>query len=117
MFSTATMESSTSSPSATTKPAIDSWLSEKPRKYSTAMPNASDSGIEIMTMPAARRPSGSRVSSTTATAMPKSMYSRSRRLATLRDWSKPSSSEMRLGRPSAQRSTLATTASRTSSTL
>ena len=28
MFSTTTMESSTSRPSATTKPAIDSWLSE-----------------------------------------------------------------------------------------
>ena len=32
MFSTATMESSTSSPSATTKPAMESWFSEKPRK-------------------------------------------------------------------------------------
>jgi len=32
MFSTTTIESSTSSPSASTKPAIDSWLSEKPVK-------------------------------------------------------------------------------------
>ena len=117
MFSTATIESSTRRPSATTKPAMDSWLSEKPRKYSTAMPKASDSGIEIMTMLAARKPSGSSVSSTTAMAMPKSMYRRSRRVATLRDWSKARSREMRFGRPAFQRSTAETTASRTSSTL
>ena len=32
MFSTTTIESSTRRPSATTKPAIESWLSEKPAR-------------------------------------------------------------------------------------
>ncbi len=68
-----------------------------------ARPKPSDSGIEIMTMPAARSPSGSSVSSTSAIAMPKSMYSRDRRLATLRDWSKPFSSVMRAGTAVANR--------------
>ena len=73
MFSTTTIESSTSRPSATTKPAIEIWLSEKPEKYSTDRPIASDSGIEIITTPAARSPSGSSVIATSAIAMPKSV--------------------------------------------
>ena len=49
MFSTTTIESSTSRPSASTNPAIESWFSEKPVKYSGASPIANDSGIEIIT--------------------------------------------------------------------
>ena len=37
-------------------PAIEIWLSEKPMKYSAARPIASDSGIEIITTLAARKP-------------------------------------------------------------
>ncbi len=80
MFSTTTIESSTSRPSASTKPAIDSWFSEKPLKYSIESPIASDSGIEIITTSAARSPSGSSVSSTRPIAIAKSSPRRSRRL-------------------------------------
>ena len=91
MFSTTTIESSTSSPSATTKPTIDSWFRLKPAKYSSDRPIASDSGMEIITTPAERRPSGSSVSSTSAIARAKSPPSLPSRWATLRDWSKPRS--------------------------
>ena len=114
MFSTTTMESSTSRPSATTKPAMESWLSEYPRKYRQARPNDNDRGIETMTMPAARNPSGSSVSMTSAIAMPKSMYSRLSRELTFFDWSNPTSSLMRLGNSSAKALVTAITRSRTS---
>ena len=85
MFSTTTIESSTSRPSATTKPAMEIWLSEKPSKCSADTPMASDSGIEIITMLAARSPSGSSVIATSAMAIPKSVVSRLRRVATFSD--------------------------------
>ena len=91
MFSTTTIESSTSSPSASTKPAMESWFSEKPVRCSSASPMASESGIEIITMADARRPSGSSVTSTSAIAIAKSSPSWLSRCATLRDWSKPRS--------------------------
>ena len=62
-----------------------------------ARPKARDSGMETITMPAARRPSGSSVMTTSAMAMPKSEYRRSSRLATFSDWSKPHSRRMRPG--------------------
>ncbi len=58
-------------------------------------------------MPAARQPSGSSVSDTSAMAMPKSVYSREGRELTLRDCSKPRSSLMRFGSPLSKRSTAA----------
>jgi hypothetical protein len=97
MFSVTTIESSTSRPSATTKPAIDNWFSEKPAKYSAATPVSSDSGIDTMTMPAARSPSGSRVTDTSTIAIRKSADRRLRRRATLRDWSKPRTSSTPAG--------------------
>ncbi len=54
MFSTTTIESSTSSPSAITKPTMLSWLMEKPVTWSSATPIASESGIEIITTTEAR---------------------------------------------------------------
>ena len=104
MFSTTTIESSTSSPSASTKPAIDSWLSEKPVKYSADRPIASDSGIEIITTSDARQPSGSSVSSTSPMAIAKSMPRRVSRCWTLRVWSKPRSSRTLSGRLASKRS-------------
>ena len=58
MFSTTTIESSTMSPSAITAPTIESWLIVKPVKRSRAIPINSESGIDIMTIPAARIPAG-----------------------------------------------------------
>ena len=73
MFSTTTMESSTSRPSESTRPAIESWFSEKPVTLRSAMPTASESGIDTMTMAAARSPSGSSVMLTRLTAIAKSI--------------------------------------------
>ena len=67
-----------------------------------------------MTMPAARQPSGSNVSSTSAIAMPKSKYSRLSRERTFSDWSKPTSSLMRFGRSAENWFAAAMTRSRTS---
>ena len=116
MFSTTTMESSTSSPSATTKPAMDSWLSEKPVKYSAARPMASDSGMDSITMPAARRPSGSSVSATRLMASVKSKRSRESRWSTLRDWSKPRSRRTPSGSWGSKASSRSQMPSRTSKT-
>ena len=72
MFSTTTIESSTSKPSATTIPTIVSPLSVKPVHARPVNAIASDSGIEIMTTAAALGPSGSRVKSTSPSATRKS---------------------------------------------
>ena len=83
MFSTTTIESSTSRPSAITIPTIVSWLRVKPVHASPVTAMASDRGIEIMTTAAALGPSGSKVSSTSPTAMRKSSPSRASRCDTL----------------------------------
>ena len=67
-----------------------------------------------MTMPAARKPSGSSVSITSAMAMPKSTYRRLSRPLTFSDWSKPTSSLMRFGSSLANPFVAAITRSRTS---
>ena len=92
MFSTTTMLSSTSSPSAITKPTIDSWLMLNPVTSSSVTAMASDSGMETITTRLARVPSGSSVSNTSASAMAKSWPSRDRRWSTLAAWSKPRAS-------------------------
>ena len=53
-----------------------------------AKPMASDSGMEIMTTNAARKPSGNSVSETNKMAIAKSLTKRASRLLTLTDWSK-----------------------------
>jgi hypothetical protein len=83
MFSTTTTESSTSSPSAMTNPTMESWFTEKPVKRSSVTPIASESGIETITTPEARRPSGRSVTSTSRMAMPKSRTKPERRCSTL----------------------------------
>jgi hypothetical protein len=98
MFSVTTMESSTSSPRLSTKPAMASWLTVKPNAWSRANPISSDSGIDSITTPPARKPSGSRVTSTMASARPKSRNSRESRCCTFSACTKPRSSFTPAGR-------------------
>ncbi len=85
MFSVTTMESSTRSPSAITKPAIDNWFSEYPIMSSAMTPMAKEAGIDTITTMDARRPNGRRVNSTRPMAIIKSRPSVVRRLATVCD--------------------------------
>jgi hypothetical protein len=85
MFSTTTIESSTSRPRAMTKPTMLSWLMLQPSTCSPVTPMASESGMETITTSDARRPSGSSVTSTGASAMAKSQPRRDRRSETLTD--------------------------------
>ena len=75
MFSVTTIESSTSSPNAMMKPEIANWLSVKPRVANMVTPIISDSGTDTITTSDARQPSGSRVISTSPSAMAKSRLS------------------------------------------
>jgi len=117
MFSTTTIESSTSSPSAMTMPTMVIWLSVKPVALSAVRPIASESGMEIITTRAAGRPSGSRVSNTRAMAMRKSSPSRSSRFDTFRAWSKPRTSRMSRGRSRSNGSSSRSMRSRTAWTV
>ena len=93
MFSTTTIESSTSRPSAITKPTIDSWLMLKPVQLQHATAIASESGMDTITTMDARQPSGSSVISTSAIAIAKSLAEPVEpRRSRSRDWSKPRSS-------------------------
>ena len=60
---------------------------------------------DTITISEARKPSGSRVSRTSAIAMPRSRPSEFRRWATVSDWSKPRSSLISLGRRGSKAST------------
>ena len=72
MFSVTTMESSTKSPSESTKPAIDNWFSVKPAFCNQNTPINSDIGMDSITTKPARMPSGNKVIRTRPKAMPKS---------------------------------------------
>ena len=89
MFSTTTMESSTSRAERDDEAGNRNLVQRIAEEVEQVRPNASDSGIDTITMPAARQPSGSSVSNTSAMAMPKSRYRWFSRCDTLRDWSKP----------------------------
>ena len=83
MFSTTTIESSTSNPKATTKPTILNWLMLKPVLSSKNKPMSNDIGIETMTTSDARKPNGIKVKSTKMIAIPKSLPKCSSRVRTL----------------------------------
>ena len=97
MFSTTTIESSTSRPSATTKPAIEIWLSEKPRKYSADEADRQRQRNRDHDDARGAQAERQQRDRDQRDRDPEVVVSRSSRCATFSDWSKPSSSWMRLG--------------------
>ena len=98
IFSTTTIESSTSRPRAITAPTILSWFMLNPIKYKPVSPISIDNGIDITTIPEALNPRGSNVSRTIRKAKRKSFSSRLSLFFTFCDWSNPLSSLIPEGR-------------------
>ena len=82
IFSTTTIESSTSKPNAITKPTMLNWLILKPNLSNMNNPMSNESGIEIMTTREALKPNGTKVSSTKKIAIAKSLAKCSKRVRT-----------------------------------